>query len=126
MINKLNKMILCIVLLIISITVNIYLDSYIVFNRAIRTDQEQHFYDIKRWYESGKIPVTSTRFTNSRTIDDEFVTGRVPGGAYYIFYKLASENLIGAKIINLLFSLSIFFIFCFGFIKNMVYLLHLL
>ena len=116
------NIILCSILLVTSFIVNIALDIYIVPRRFVRTDQEQHYYDMKRWYESKKFPVTSARFTNSHTIDNEFETGRVPGGAYYVFYilfyKLASESLLGAKIINLIFSLLILFVFLFWFYKK--------
>ena len=115
------NIILCSILLVTSFIVNIALDIYIVPRRFVRTDQEQHYYDMKRWYESKKIPVTSARFTNSHTIDNEFETGRVPGGAYYVFYilfyKLASESLLGAKIINLIFIAAENFVGnCFGFV----------
>ncbi len=123
---KINKhIIIPIVFIVISIITNIYLSYYSMPKKFIGTigiDQPTHFYDMKRWYDSKKIPTTSTRFTATRIIDDEFNTPRVPGGAYYIFYtlfyKLASENLLGAKIINFIFNLIIISIFLFWFYKR--------
>ncbi|KLI43948.1 hypothetical protein SZ52_02455 [Brachyspira hyodysenteriae] len=124
--KKLDKyFIIPIILILSSIFANLFLDYYTMPKRFIGTvqiDQPTHFYDMKKWYESGKIPTTSTRFIASRIIDDEFNTPRVPGGAYYIFYtlfyKLASESLLGAKIINLIFNLIIISIFLFWFYKR--------
>lgn len=124
--KKLDKyFIIPIILILSSIFANLFLDYYTIPKRFIGTvqiDQPTHFYDMKKWYESGKIPTTSTRFIASRIIDDEFNTPRVPGGAYYIFYtlfyKLASESLLGAKIINLIFNLIIISIFLFWFYKR--------
>lgn len=120
---KLNKyVIISSILLISAIVSNLFLSYYIIPKRYIGVDQLQHFYDMKKWYESGKIPTTSTRFIASRVIDEEYTTARVPGGAYYIFYtlfyKLSSESLLGAKIINLIFNLIIIFIFLFWFYKR--------
>ncbi|WP_241509734.1 hypothetical protein [Brachyspira hyodysenteriae] len=88
--KKLDKyFIIPIILILSSIFANLFLDYYTIPKRFIGTvqiDQPTHFYDMKKWYESGKIPTTSTRFIASRIIDDEFNTPRVPGGAYYIFY----------------------------------------
>ncbi|MEI0541093.1 hypothetical protein R4J01_02210 [Brachyspira pilosicoli] len=67
-----------IVLMIISVFVSISISLFIVNKRFIRTDQLQHFYDMKKWYDSKTFPVTSARFTNSEIIKDEFTTGRVP------------------------------------------------
>ncbi|MEI0516301.1 hypothetical protein [Brachyspira murdochii] len=113
------------IIIIIAIIANIFLSCYSIDKKFIGTigiDQPTHFYDMKKWYESGKIPTTSTRFIATKIIDDEFTTPRVPGGAYYIFYtlfyKLASESLLGAKIINLIFNLIIIFIFLFWFYKR--------
>lgn len=104
-----------ILLILTAIISNIFLDYYIIPKRLTRIDQSQHFYDMKKWYESGKLPVTSARFIASQVVNDELTTPRVPGGAYYIFYtlfyKLASESLMGAKIINCIFSLLLISIF---------------
>lgn len=120
---KLNKyLIVSSILLISAIISNLFLSYYIIPKRYIGVDQLQHFYDMKKWYESGKLPTTSARFIASRVIDEEYTTARVPGGAYYIiytlFYKLASESLLGAKIINLIFNLIIISIFLFWFYKR--------
>ncbi|WP_241033644.1 hypothetical protein [Brachyspira hampsonii] len=91
-------------------------------NRYIGIDQTQHFYDMKKWYDSGKLPTTGARFIASEVVDEEFTTPRVPGGAYYIFYtlfyKLSGENFLGTKIINYIFNLIIIFIFLFWFYKK--------
>ncbi|WP_157150191.1 hypothetical protein [Brachyspira sp. SAP_772] len=123
---RFDKYIFIPVLLIVSaIFANLFLLHYSVPKKFIGTigiDQPTHFYDMKKWYESKKLPTTSTRFMATRIIDDEVTTPRVPGGAYYIiytlFYKLASETLLGAKIINLIFNLIIISIFLFWFYKK--------
>ncbi len=111
-----------IILIALSIIANIFLAFYTIPKRFIRIDQSQHFYDMKKWYESGKLPATSARFIASQVINEELTTPRVPGGAYYIFYtlfyKLAQENLLGAKIINFIFNLIIISIFLFWFYKK--------
>ncbi len=110
------------ILLISSIIANLLLDYYILPKRYILIDQSQHFYDMKKWYESGKFPTTSARFVASEVVNDEYTTPRVPGGAYYIFYtlfyKLSGESFLGSKIINLIFSLIIISIFLFWFYKK--------
>ena len=72
---------------------------------------------MKAHYESGKLPTTGSRFIATAVTKDEFTTPRVPGGAYYIFYtlfyKLANENLDGARLLNLIFSFSIILLFLF-------------
>ena len=123
---RFNKYILIqILLIVLSIFSNLFLAYYSIPKKFIGTigiDQPTHFYDMKKWYESKKLPTTSTRFTATRIIDDEFTTPRVPGGAYYIFYtlfyKLSSESLLGAKIINFIFNLIIISIFLFWFYKR--------
>ena len=119
----LNKyVIISIILILVSVTANIFLDHYVIPKRLARIDQSQHFYDMKKWYESGKFPTTSARFIASQVVDEELTTPRVPGGAYYIFYilfyKLSGENLLGAKIINLIFNLIIVSIFLFWLYKR--------
>lgn len=119
----LNKYIIIpITLILVSIAANIFLDYYTIPKRLTRIDQSQHFYDMKKWYKSGKLPTTSARFIASQVVNEELTTPRVPGGAYYIFYtlfyKFASESLLGAKIINLIFSLIIISIFLFWFYKK--------
>lgn len=113
-----NKyVIMPIIVIVISIAANIFLDYYTIPKRLARIDQSQHFYDMKKWYESGKLPTTSARFIASQVVNDELTTPRVPGGAYYIFYtlfyRLSGETLLGAKIINLIFNLLIISIFLF-------------
>lgn len=119
----LNKYIIIpITLILVSIAANIFLDYYTIPKRLTRIDQSQHFYDMKKWYKSGKLPTTSARFIASQVVNEELTTPRVPGGAYYIFYtlfyKFASESLLGAKIINLIFSLIIISIFLFWVYKK--------
>ena len=51
-----NKYILIpIVLLISSFIINLCIDYYIMPKRFVRTDQAQHFYDMKKWYDSNKL-----------------------------------------------------------------------
>ena len=85
-----NKLInsFSIILIIFSIICSIYIQNYAFSRRAILIDQVQHFYDMKKWIESGKLPTTGARFIASQVVNDEFTTPRVPGGAYYIFYTL--------------------------------------
>ena len=108
-------------LIIFTIIANLFLDYYIIPKRYTRIDQSQHFYDMKKWLESGKLPTTSARFIASQVVNDEFTTPRVPGGYYIfytLFYKIANESLLGAKIINLIFNLIIISIFLFWFYKK--------
>ena len=119
----LNKYIIIpIALIVTAIIANIFLDYYTIPKRLTRIDQSQHFYDMKKWYESGKLPTTSARFIASQVVNEELTTPRVPGGAYYIFYtlfyKLSGESLFGAKVINLIFNLIIISIFLFWFYKK--------
>ncbi|WP_295162796.1 hypothetical protein [uncultured Brachyspira sp.] len=104
------------VLLIISSLLSyLYIEYYAFNKRMVAMDQIQHFYDMTKWYNSGKIPTTGARFIASEIINGEFTTPRVPGGAYYIFYtlfyKLANENLVKARMINFIFSFIILFTF---------------
>lgn len=120
-----NKLInsFSIILIIFSIICSIYIQNYAFSRRAILIDQVQHFYDMKKWDESGKLPTTGARFIASQVVNDEFTTPRVPGGAYYIFYtlfyKLGGENLSNARLINLIFSLFILAIFLIWFYKKL-------
>lgn len=119
----LNKYVLIpIAIIIVSIIANIFIDYYSIPKRLARIDQSQHFYDMKKWYKSGKLPTTSARFIASEVVNDELTTPRVPGGVYYIFYtlfyRLSGETLLGAKIINLIFNLLIISIFLFWFYKK--------
>ena len=111
-----------VILIIFSIICSVFIQNYAFSRRAIERDQIQHFYDMKKWYESGKLPTTSARFEASEVINGEFTTPRVPGGAYYIFYtlfyKLGEENLSNARLINLIFSLFILAIFLIWFYKK--------
>lgn len=111
-----------IILIIFSIICSVYIQNYAFNRRAILTDQVQHFYDMKKWNESGKLPTTGARFIASQVINEEFTTPRVPGGIYYIFYtlfyKLGRENLSNARLINLIFSLFILAIFLIWFYKK--------
>ncbi|MCZ9893070.1 hypothetical protein OFR29_12375 [Brachyspira hyodysenteriae] len=120
---SLNKIVIIPSLLILfAIIANISLSSYMIQNRYIGIDQTQHFHDMKKWYESGKFPTTSARFVASEVVNEEFTTPRVPGGAYYIFYtlfyKLAGESLLSARIINFIFNLLIISIFLFWLYKK--------
>ena len=109
-------------LILFAIIANISISCYMIPNRYIGVDQTQHFYDMNKWYESGKIPTTSARFIASEIVNEEFTTPRVPGGAYYIFYtlfyKLAGESLLAARIVNFIFNLIIISIFLFWFYKK--------
>ena len=102
-------------LIVISAILCLFISFYAIDKRYIGMDQVQHFYDMKKWYDSGKLPTTGARFIASSIIDGEFTTPRVPGGAYYIFYtlfyKLANDSLIKARIINLIFSFFILSLF---------------
>ena len=117
-----RKYVIYVILFLLSVIVNIFLDIYILPNRLMKQDQVQHFYDMKKWYDSEKLPTTGARFVPSSNVADEFNIPRVPGGAYYIFYvlfyKLSSCNLLIARIINLIFNLSIIYIFLFWFYKK--------
>lgn len=111
-----------IILIIFSIVCSVYVQNYAFGRRAILIDQVQHFYDMKKWIESGKLPTTGARFIASQVVNEEFTTPRVPGGIYYIFYtlfyKLGGENLSNARLINLIFSLFILAIFLIWFYKK--------
>lgn len=109
-------------LLIVAIIASIFVSFYAIDKRYIGMDQVQHFYDMKKWYDSNKLPTTGARFIASGIINGEFTTPRVPGGAYYIFYtlfyKLANENLVKARIINFIFNFIILSIFLIWFYKK--------
>lgn len=111
----LNIKVYSIILIIISIISCVFISFYAVDKRYIGMDQVQHFYDMKKWYDSNKLPATGARFIASEIINGEFTTPRVPGGVYYIFYtlfyKLANENLVKARIINFIFNFIILSIF---------------
>ncbi|MEI0446111.1 hypothetical protein R4J03_03500 [Brachyspira intermedia] len=64
------------ILLISSIIANLLLDYYIIPKRYILIDQSQHFYNIKKWYESGKI-LLKCIFIESKVIAEEFTTPRI-------------------------------------------------
>ena len=104
-----------IILISISVILSIFISFYSLDKRYIGMDQVQHFYDMTKWSESKRVPTTGARFIASEIINGEFTTSRVPGGAYYIFYtlfyKLANENLLKARIINFIFSFIILSIF---------------
>lgn len=112
-----------IALIIFTIICSVYIQNYAFNKRAILIDQVQHFYDMKKWNESGKLPTTGARFIASQVVNEEFTTPRVPGGIYYIFYtlfyKLGGENLSNARLINLIFSLFILAIFLIWFYKKL-------
>ena len=109
-------------LLVSALIINFLIDFYIMLKRFLRTDQAQHFYDMKQWYESGKFPTTISRFIPSEIVNDADNIPRVPGGAYYIFYtlfyKLSAENYFISRIINLIFNLMIIYLFLFWFYKR--------
>ena len=120
---KLDKyIIISTVLLISAFIINILTDCYIMPRRFLRTDQAQHYYDMKKWYESNKLPTTGARFLPSEIVNQESDIPRVPGGAYYIFYtlfyKLSGENYFVTRIINLIFNLIIVYLFLFWFYKR--------
>ncbi|WP_297246553.1 hypothetical protein [uncultured Brachyspira sp.] len=106
--------IISLLIILLSIVINISISLYSIPYRAT-LDDFQHFYDMYKWYEKKEIPYTGTRFELCDTYKEEFTMPRVPGGIYYIiytlFYKLSSENLNTAKIINYVFSLIIIIIF---------------
>lgn len=120
---KLNKIsVVSLTIFLISIIASIIVQVYAFDKKAIGRDQTLHFYDMKVHYESGKLPTTGSRFIGTAVNLEEFTTPRVPGGAYYIFYtlfyKLANENLDGARLINLIFSLGIILLFLFWIYKK--------
>ncbi|WP_297285353.1 hypothetical protein [uncultured Brachyspira sp.] len=113
---KLNKFSL--LLIIISIIACIFISFYGIDKRFIGKDQESHFYDMKKYYENKEFPTMGARFIST----DAETSPKVPGGFYYIlytlFYSIGHENLFNAKIINLIFSLIILFIFMFWIYKR--------
>ncbi|WP_297285352.1 hypothetical protein [uncultured Brachyspira sp.] len=118
-----NKYIIIPVFLLVSaVIVNFLIDYYIMPKRFLRTDQAQHFYDMKQWYDSNKLPTTSARLVPSEIVNEANNIPRVPGGAYYIFYtlfyKLSGENYFISRIINLIFNLIIIYLFLFWFYKR--------
>ena len=120
---KINSIrIILLFIIIFSFIFNIVLSFHIIPIRSTY-DDFQHFYDMYRWYEKKELPATGTRFNLSDTIEDEFITPRVPGGAYYIYYilcyKLSNENLFAAKIINYFFSFFIISLFIFWLYKRL-------
>ena len=111
-----------IILICVSAILSIFISCYALDKRYVGMDQVQHFYDMTKWYNSGKIPTTGARFIASKIINDEFTTPRVPGGIYYIFYtifyRLSGENLIAARTINFIFSFLILLTFLIWFYRK--------
>lgn len=120
--NKYYIKIILVFLIIFSFVFNVILSFHIIPIRSTY-DDFQHFYDMYRWYEKKEFPATSTRFELSDTYKDEFITPRVPGGAYYIYYilcySLSNENLHISKIINYIFNLFIISVFIFWIYKKL-------
>lgn len=107
--------IISITLIIFSLFISGIIQYYAFDKRMVTIDQIQHFYDMKKMYESNKFPVVGTRFIANRIVDDYDVTPHVPGGAYYIlytaFYKITGNSFYFARLVNLFFSLIIVCIF---------------
>lgn len=83
-------------------------------------DFTSHFYDMKKYYESGQIPVTGARFYMG-SLNDESAP-RVPGGFFYIHYLicyiLGGKNLEYARVYNLISMLIPALIFLFWIFKR--------
>ena len=110
------------IIFLYSVVIFIFCSIYFLQNKSVMFDQFQHFHDMKVYYDAGKIPTKGARFSATSIVDEYNTTPKIPGGAYYIFYtlfyKFASESLLGAKIINLIFSLIIISIFLFWVYKK--------
>ncbi len=120
---KLNRVsVISLIIFFVAIAASIFIQSYAFDKRFTRIDQSQHFYDMKKHYESGKLPVTSARFMASRVVQEAEITPRVPGGAYYLFYtlfyKMSSESLSVTRFINVIFNMAILGLFLFWFYKR--------
>lgn len=104
-----------IILLVFALLSSWFIEYYAFDKRMVTIDQIQHFHDMKKMYESKIFPVVGTRFIANRIVDDYYTTPHVPGGIYYIFYtlfyKLSGESFLGARFLNLIFSLFIVYVF---------------
>lgn len=113
---------ICKVMIFIAVTLFIFLELYFFPKKSVMFDQFEHFYDMKTYYDSKKIPVTGARLSATPIIDEFLNTPKVPGGAYYMLYtlcyKLGLYNFENAKFINLLFNSLIVFIFLIWFYKR--------
>lgn len=110
------------IIFLYSAVIFIFCSIYFLSNKFVLFDQFQHFYDMKVYYDAGKIPTKGARFSSSQIIDEYNTTPKIPGGAYYIlystFYKLSNNNWYISKIINYVFNSIIIFIFLFWIYKR--------
>ena len=110
------------IIFLYSAVIFIFCSIYFLSNKFVLFDQFQHFYDMKVYYDAGKIPTKGARFSSSQIIDEYNTTPKIPGGAYYIlystFYKLSNNDLFISKVINYIFNLAIILLFLFWVCKR--------
>ena len=111
--NKNLKNIL-LALIIISIIISIVSNFYFQRNSFLSTDNEQHFYDMRKAYDEKYIPHTGARLvTNGLLVSDDIA--RVPGSGFYskflLLFNLGGANYYTARIIDVSLYLLILFIF---------------
>ncbi len=118
--NKTNT--ISLIIFLVAIIASTLVQIYTFDKRAIGRDEALHFYDMKRHYQSGKLPTTSARLIGTALEKEEFTTPRVPGGTFYIIYttlyRIAGENNDRARLLNLIFIATIVFIFLFWLYKR--------
>ena len=114
------------ILIIASVVISIIANFYFQRNSFLSTDNEQHFYDMRKAYDNKYIPHTGARLvTNGLLVDDNAV--KVPGAGFYskflLLFNLGGANYYTARIIDVSLYLLILFIFLiwlyfrFGFIS---------
>lgn len=110
--KNLNKIL--IVLLSLSIIISVFSSFYFQKDAFLSNDNEQHFYDMRRGYDTKIIPHTGARLVTSGKIIDENAV-RVPGAGFYArfisLYSLSNGNYYTARILDVSLYLIILFIF---------------
>ena len=121
--NLKNKLL---ILIIASVVISIIANFYFQRNSFLSTDNEQHFYDMRKAYDNKYIPHTGARLVTSGLLIDDNIA-RVPGAGFYskflLLFNLGGANYYTARIIDVSLYLLVLFIFLiwlyfrFGFIS---------
>ena len=110
--KKINYVLL--ILIICAIIISVISNFYFQRNSFLSTDNEQHFYDMRKAYDEKYIPHTGARLvTNGLLVSDDIA--RVPGAGFYskflLLFNLGGENYYTARIIDVSLYLLVLFIF---------------
>ena len=122
--KKFNYVLL--ILIICAIIISVISNFYFQRNSFLSTDNEQHFYDMRKAYDDKYIPHTGARLVTSGLLVDDSIP-RVPGAGFYskflLLFNLSGANYYIARIIDVSLYLLVLFIFLiwlyfrFGFIS---------